>query len=123
MEPERVAYMMTRTTRRTLAVPVVLAGLVTSCAVNRPHVQSLRDQQAHDIQFDAPIPTTVKALNALQSHCGPALDHRAHPEELRVYEVVGRITRVKREPDHDIHIVLQDPADTREHLVVESPDP
>ena len=40
-----------------------------------------------------------------------------------MYEVVGRVARVKRERDHDIHIVLADPEDPRERLVVESDDP
>ena len=102
---------------------VALAAVVAGCVVNRPHVKSLRDPKAHEIQFDVPIPTTVKALNALPSHCGPAPDHRVRPEEFHVYEVVGRITRVKRERDHDIHLVLQDPDDPRAHLVAESGDP
>ena len=41
----------------------------------------------------------------------------------RVYEVVGRITRVKQEPDNDIYFVLQDREDSRAHIVTESGDP
>jgi hypothetical protein len=110
-------------TSHRLAVSVALAGVVAGCAVNRPHVKSLRDREAREIQFDVPILTTVKALNAIKSHCGPTSDHRVRHEEFQVYEVVGRIIRVKRERDHDIHVVLQDPEDPRQHLVAESADP
>jgi len=44
-------------------------------------------------------------------------------EEFHVYRVVGSITRVKRERDHDIHIVLKDPEHPRDQLVVELDDP
>jgi len=97
--------------------------VVAGCAVNRPHVKSLRDPEARAIQFDVPIRTTVKALNAIPAHCGPTSDHRVRREEFQVYEVIGRIIRVKRERDHDIHLVLQDPEDPHEHLVAESDDP
>lgn len=109
--------------RRILALIVALVPFVAACALTRPHVKSLRDGQAAQIQFDAPVSTTIRALNSLPSHCGLASDHRVRPEEFRVYQVVGRITRVKHEPDHDIHVVLQDPDDPREYLVTESGDP
>jgi hypothetical protein len=106
-----------------VAALLALAWFAAGCAIGRSHVKSLRDQDAPKIQFDAPISTTVKALNAIPSHCGPTGDRRVRPEEFHVYEVVGRITRAKREPDHDIHIVLQDPEDARAHVIVESGDP
>lgn len=93
------------------------------CTLSRSHVKSLRDRDASRIQLDTVIQTTVTALNAIRSQCGPSTDHRARDEEFRVYEVVGRVARVKRERDHDIHIVLADPEDPRERLVVESDDP
>jgi hypothetical protein len=86
-------------------------------------VKSLRDRDATRIQLDTVIHTTVAALNAIRSQCGPAPDHRVRDEEFRVYEVVARVARVKRERDHDIHIVLEDPDDPRERMVVESDDP
>src|SRR3954471_10676711 len=109
--------------QRRLAASVALAFVVAGCAINRPHVKSLRDPEAHRIEFDMPIRTTVKALNTIPGHCGPASDHRVRREEFQVYEVIGRIIRVKRERDHDIHVVLGDPDDPREQLVAESDDP
>jgi hypothetical protein len=109
--------------RRNALLSLSCALLATGCAFNRSHVKSLRDNAATSVQFDAVIRTTVAALNAIPAHCGPTRDHRVRDEECRVYEVVGRIVRVKREPDHDIHIVLEDPDDPRQRLVVESDDP
>jgi hypothetical protein len=102
---------------------VALAVLAAGCALSRSQVKSLRDRDASRIQLETVIQTTVTALNALRSQCGPATDHRVREEEFRVYEVVGRVARVKRERDHDIHIVLADPEDPRERLIVESDDP
>jgi hypothetical protein len=86
-------------------------------------VKSLRDAGASRIQFDSPVATTVAALNAVRPQCGPVLDHRNRDEEYRVYSVIGRIARAKHERDGDIHIVLDDPDDASQHIVVELDDP
>ncbi len=113
---------MTDLSRRVVLL-VGFAALTAGCTLSRSHVKSLRDRDAGRIQLDTVIHTTVAALNAIRSQCGPATDHRVREEEFRVYEVVGRVAGVKRERDHDIHIVLVDPEDPRERLVVESDDP
>jgi hypothetical protein len=105
------------------ALLTVVATLTVGCAITRSNVKSLRDRDVNRIRFDNVIDTTVSALNALPSHCGPSRDHRIRDEESAVYRVVGRIVRVKREHDHDIHIVLEDPDDPRERIIVESDDP
>jgi hypothetical protein len=101
----------------------LLAVAISGCAITRSQVKSLRDQDAPSIQFDTPISTTISALNAIPSHCGPAGNHRVRPEEFRVYEVVGRIARVKPQVDHDIHVELEDPTDPQARIVTESDDP
>ena len=93
------------------------------CALNRAQVKSLRDRDAPRIQFDTVIVTTPSALNAIQPKCGPVGNHRVRPEELQVFQVVGTITRIRREHDRDIHIVLADIDHPRDHLVIESDDP
>jgi len=113
---------VTAITRR-VVLAVGFAVFTAGCALSRSHVKSLRDRDAGRIQLDTVIQTTVTALNAVRPRCGPATDHRVREEEFRVYEVVGRVARVKRERDHDIHIVLMDPEDPRQRLVVESDDP
>ena len=86
-------------------------------------MKALRDPAAVRIQFDSVIDTTISELNALPSRCWPAGNGRVRDEEFHVYRVVGTITRVKRERDHDIHIVLADATRPRERLVVELGDP
>jgi hypothetical protein len=103
------------------------AALVTlasaACALTRSEVKALRDRDASRIALDTVIPTTVTALNELPSHCGPAGNRRRSEQEFRVYQVVGRITRVRRERDRDVHIVLEDLDHPRDRLVIELADP
>ena len=106
-----------------LSLAAGCAVFALGCALNRPLVKSLRDPTAARIQFDPMVDTTISALNAIPSQCGPAGNRRIRDEEFHVYRVVGTITRVKRERDHDIHIVLTDPGHPRERLVVELDDP
>ena len=114
---------MTTVITQKVALSVGFAVFTAGCTLSRSHVKSLRDRDASRIQLDTVIQTTVTALNGIRSQCGPATDHRGRDEEFRVYVVVGRVARVKRERDHDIHIVLADPEDPRKRLVVESDDP
>ncbi len=100
-----------------------LAAFAGGCALGRPHVKSLRDREAGRIALNTVHETTVTALNGIHAQCGPALDHRRRAEEFTVYQVVARITRVRRKTDHDIHIVLEDPVDVRQHMIVELDDP
>ena len=111
------------TVTRLISVCVVCAFSTAGCALNRTEVKSLRDPTAALIQFDPPVDTTVSALNAIPSHCGPTGNRRVRDEELRVYRIEGTIIRVKRERDHDIHIVLSDPTNPKDHVIVESDDP
>ena len=100
-----------------------LAVGCAACALTRSEVKALRDLDAARVAFDAVIPTTITALNDLPSHCGPAGNRRRSAEEFRVYEVVGRMTRVRRERDRDVHIVLADVEHPRDRLVIELGDP
>ena len=108
---------------RLISVCVVGAFSMVGCAFNRTEVKSLRDPTAARIQFDIPVDTTISALNAIPPHCGPTGNRRVRGEELRVYRIEGTITRIKRERDHDIHIVLADTMNPEDHVVVESDDP
>lgn len=110
-------------TAHRVALIVALATFAVGCAFNRSNVKSLRDPDASRIRLDTAIETSVAALNAIPAHCGPSRDHRVRDEEFHVYQVIGRIARAKRERDHDIHIVLEDPDNPRVRLVVESDDP
>jgi len=111
------------TVMRLISVCVVGAFSMVGCAFNRTEVKSLRDPTAARIQFGLPIDTTISALNAIPPHCGPTGNRRVRHEELRVYRIEGTILRLKRERDHDIHIVLADTTNPKEHIIVESDDP
>jgi hypothetical protein len=102
---------------------VAVVALATGCTMARGDVKGLRDEDAAHVQMDAPIDTTITALNDLPPHCGPTRDHRVREEEFQVYRVIGAIRHVKRAPDHDIHIVLDDPERPDAHIIVELPDP
>lgn len=104
-----------------VAIAVVLG--CAGCALTRSDVKALRDRDAARVAFDAVIPASVTSLNALPSRCGPAGNRRRSAEEFQVYAVVGRIVRVRREPDRDVHIVLADPQNPRDRVVIELGDP
>ena len=109
--------------------PGVAAGLAVvacgmgACALNRPEVKSLRDPGADQIAFAGADPHHGLGAERPPPHCGPAGNRRVREEERRVYEVIGRITRVKRESDHDVHIALADLQNPADRLIVEIKDP
>jgi hypothetical protein len=93
------------------------------CGVERWAVKTLTDVDARRIDL-APVSTTITALAALPPHCGQGPDNaRAYPEELQVFEVVGRVMVVRVEDDHDYHVALVDPADPASTIVTEVADP
>ena len=114
---------MSEMIRRRAAVVLTVMSLATGCTIARGEVKGLRDAGATHVRMDAPIETSIAALNDLPSHCGPTRDHRVREEEFQVYRVIGTIRHVKRAPDHDIHIVLDDPDRPDAHIIVELPDP
>jgi hypothetical protein len=94
-----------------------------TCGVERWPVKTLSDPDAARVRF-TPISSTISLLNALDAHCGGGANaRRDYPEELQVYEVVGRITLVRAEDDNDFHIALADPANPTDTVVVEVADP
>jgi hypothetical protein len=107
----------------TTGILLVSLALGSACALTRSDVKSLRDRDAARIAFEDAIPTSVTALNEVRPHCGPAGNRLRRAEELRVYQVVGRMTRVRRERDRDVHIVLADLVHPRDRLVIELGDP
>src|SRR5262245_8168281 len=115
----------TSTATRQISIGLVCAFSLSTlgCALNRAEVKSLRDPTAGRIQFDTTVDTTISALNAIPPKCGPTGNRRIRAEELRVYRIEGTITRIKRERDHDVHVVLADTTNPRDQLVVESDDP
>lgn len=82
--------------------------------------KTLTDSKAAAVDF---VPTTnnVAALRVLDpSSSGPGLPRTA--PELTTYKLTARLVYSKLEADHDIHLVIQDPA-TLGTMIVEFPDP
>ena len=94
-----------------------------ACGIERWAVKTLTDPDATRVDFGNVIPTTVEALNAFPTHCSNLPDTRAFPEEFRVYETTAIVQLTREEEDHDIHVVLVDPADRTKTIVVEVVDP
>jgi hypothetical protein len=94
-----------------------------ACGVERWAVKTLTDPDATRVDFANVIPTTVAALNAFPTHCSDLPDNRTFPEEFRVYETTAIVQLTREEEDHDIHVVLADPADSTQTMVVEVVDP
>jgi len=109
--------------RRRAAAGLAVVAFAAGCSIARGNVKGLRDADAKRIRFDTVLDTSIAALNDLPSHCGPTRDHRVREEEFQVYRVIGTIRGVKRAPDHDVHIVLDDPDTPDLHIIVELPDP
>jgi hypothetical protein len=91
------------------------------CGVERWPVKTLSDLDALRVSFAAEA-TTVEALNQYAPHCEGGPDTgRTFPQEFRTFEVVARVTLVRREDDRDYHIVLSDP-ETASTMVAEVKD-
>jgi hypothetical protein len=97
-----------------------LAGL--SCGEERWAVKTLSDADATRVNF-TPITTTVAELTSHPTHCGDWPDKRVFDEELRTYELTGRVVLTRLEEDRDYHLVLADLADTSRTMITEVVDP
>lgn len=94
-----------------------------TCGVERWAVKTLSDADALRVDLYQVTSTTIRVLNDLPPRCSGLPVRRTYEEEFRVYEVLGRVTLVRREDDRDYHVVLADPIDTTQTIVVEVADP
>lgn len=90
-----------------------------ACGVERLAVKTLSDADATRVNFSDVLRTSITALNGFPAHCSGLPDNRAFSEELRVYEATGVVQLTRSEDDSDIHIVLSDPDNPTETIVVE----
>src|SRR5437773_1218950 len=102
--------------------PTFSAGLPLTCGVERWSVKTLSDADAARIDMTV-MPSGIAALNALGPHCGREPETRAFPEEFRVIEVIGQVTVIRLESDHDFHLALADADDSSQQVVAEVIDP
>lgn len=85
-------------------------------------MKTLADTDAGAVALSVVTPISIRALNALPSHCEGGPDRRTFPEEFRVFEVVGRISYAAHEADRDYHIALEDPEAPGNTVVTELAD-
>ena len=103
--------------------PALLAAQ-PACGVDRWPVKTLADRDRGSVSLTNVVPTTVRALGALDIPEVPyPSDRRLAPHELRLYRVTAIVWQIMTaEDDRDWHIVLRDPVDSSS-MIVEIPDP
>ena len=119
---------MTVQTMRTFILLCLIARTVSAfaqCGVERADVKDLRDPHGLDMLTSRVKVATVKQLTSLPGHTKKELlkdsDKRIGPQETTVYEVGAVVIGFKRETDRDFHIVIADPQNLRDTMVVEIP--
>ncbi len=109
-----------------LLLALVFCPRAHACGDERWPVKVLRDQDVGKIALGSTSLATIEDLIALPGHSKKELlamaEHR-YPEELRVYRINGVLLGFKKETDGDFHIVVADPFDQKETMIVEIPDP
>lgn len=120
-----IAFALLTTACRSAVTPSVPSGptppvIGAACGVERWAVKTLADADASSVNL-APIVTSVASLNTMPARCTGLPSARIVPGEAQVYEVVARVTVVRREDDRDYHIVLADPSGAT--MVAEVADP
>ncbi|MDE2483388.1 MAG: hypothetical protein KGN02_14520 [bacterium] len=97
----------------------------TSCGVQRWHIKTLDDPDEHLIDWNTQS-TTVSALDAIPVPSGYNQyddTSRYAPTETQVYTVRAILVGWKIEADHDYHMVIADPSNPNQTMIVEPPDP
>jgi hypothetical protein len=92
-----------------------------ACGVERWPVKTLSDQDSGGVTL-TPQDTTVSALRALSAPASLPQNSRVPPTELTVFKVTAVAMLAKRESDHDIHLVIANPDNPSETMIVEFPD-
>jgi|SRR5579872_3764237 len=95
------------------------------CGTERWAVKTLADPQGEQTAARSPRDTTVAQLTSFPAIDRKTLLHapatRFPPAELTVYEVHAVMLGFKRESDDDFHIVIADPKNLKDTMIVEIP--
>lgn len=94
-----------------------------ACGVERWAVKTLSDPAATSVDFANVRQTTIRELNQFPTRCSGLPSSRTYAEEFRFFEIVGRVTYVRREDDRDYHVALEDLSDPSYSIVTEVADP
>lgn len=95
-----------------------------SCGTERIQIKTLTDPDAPYVHLN-PTATTVEYLRSLPvpKDYDRFNDASRYENEKQVYSVQARIIGFKLEDDKDFHIVISDPFNPSETMIVEPPDP
>lgn len=98
----------------------------SAAAVNCPGkarwpVKTGADATASQVDVSSVTPMSVAAMRALPAPAKRPQDQRANATERSVYVVEAALVRFRREPDQDIHLMIQD--QSGDAMIVEVPDP
>jgi len=97
----------------------------SSCGVERWHIKTLDDGDEHLINW-TPVSASVTTLRNIAVPSGFTSSNdttRYAPTETQVYTVRAILVGWKTESDHDFHMVIADPNNTSNTMIVEPPDP
>ncbi len=89
-----------------------------ACGVERWAVKTLTDSDAAKVNFQA-VPGSVGTLVSLPKPAALPKNSRIAPVELTVYTVKAHVEEFKLENDSDIHVVISNPDDPNETMIVE----
>jgi hypothetical protein len=99
--------------------PTVGGGL--ACGEERWDVKTLSDPAATSVNF-TPQDTTVNTLRALPKPSAGQNTPRMSGAEMTTYRVTATLLEFKQEDDRDIHLVIADPSNASNRMIVEFPD-
>ena len=105
--------------------PLAPAANTGNCGVDRWEVKTLSDIGARKVSSKVED-TTVKWLTSQKnpiSSKGTPPKNRLAPFEYRTFRVRAQVIGYKLETDGDFHIVIADPGNPQQTMVVEIPDP
>ena len=97
------------------------AAVAASCGVERWPVKTLTDSRARLANL-RPRPTTVRSLRRLRPPASVSNAPRLHGVEMTTYRVRAALVGTKHEDDEDFHLVVADPRNLEETMIVEFPN-
>ncbi len=97
-------------------------GTNGACGQERWPVKTMSDSMASQVDL-TPIDTTVSDLTSLRAPKALPQNGRVVPTELNTYRLTARLVEAKLEADNDVHLVIADPKNTNDTMIVEIPSP
>ncbi len=96
------------------------AAVAALCGVERWPVKTLTDPRARLVRLK-PRPATVRALRRLRPPADVANSPRIRGVETTTYRVRAALIGTKHEDDGDFHLVIADPRNLNQTMIVEFP--